>query len=177
MATNVASHPPPPTLYVPKLILANIIWNAQIPIPSPPTLLGMIFLYPFQSIYWKIFSSTHRLFWENHSAHYFLNAQNDQLVPFGQNFHFKIKKGSSCCVAFDVFNFFLINYLFLIELYIEGGFLECRPLAGEYPAKRLCVVRPALGAYISGTRLVRGIIPWPAAAAIALPLEGWVSIS
>ena len=46
--------------------------------------------------------------------------------------------------------------LFPFPLSSRCGFLECRPLAGEYPAKRLCVVRPALGAYISGTRLVRG---------------------
>ena len=45
--------------------------------------------------------------------------------------------------------------LFPFPLSSRCGFLECRPLAGEYPAKRLCVVRPALGAYISGTRLVR----------------------
>ena len=45
--------------------------------------------------------------------------------------------------------------------------------------KRLCVVRPALGAYISGTRLVRGTYSLGRLELdeSPVPLEGWVSIS
>ena len=89
----------------------------------------------------------------------YFGSRMETLLHFARRRKLFIEEGEWCCARDNTelagVDDHRVSY-FLSLCPQDVVFLECRPLAGEYPAKRLCVVRPALGVYISDTRRVRG---------------------